>query len=644
MFLAAMLISAPGMASAQPRLAEIFTDHAVLQRDKPVRVWGTADAGAAITLSVAGQSQTAQADGQGRWSVTLSPLPAGGPYVLTARDAAGREARIKDVMLGDVFLCGGQSNMSHLVKYATDAAAQLRAPVEPGIRFVTIPRQERALPQERIGMLTQWQVSTPETRGDASAVCYFMARALHQQKKVPVGMIRSSLGGTKVQSWLSPEALQALPPYGERVAALRAHDQSPERGRALWQAHVARWWSTIDPELRGAGWEAPSHDDSGWRRAVLPGGAEADDGMPGYFSGTIWYRHVLTLDARQARNATQLNLGAIGGDATLWINGRQVDAREAGRSDPIALPKGALRAGRNVIALRLLDHGAFWSTRVCAAGCSIAQAAGDPIALAPEWLFQVASPLYRLPLAPRAPWLAGNGLGTLYNAMIAPIAGYGLKAVAWYQGEADVNDPVDYRRTLPALIADWRRTFADNKLPFVIVQLTAYNRVATKPDRSDWAELREVQRQVALTTPDTAMIVTIDAGDRWDIHPTQKKVIGDRAARAMRGVAYGEAITPGGPRPIGAEREGEDIVVRFGDTDGGLITLSADRAIGFELCDAAGQCRYADARVDGDRVILPGGNRDRPASIRYAWANTPVVNLYGGGEIPAAPFEIAIKQ
>jgi len=237
-------------------------------------------------------------------------------------------------------------------------------------------------------------------------------------------------------------------------------------------------------------------------------------------------------------------------------------------------------------------------------------------------------------------WQAGPTV--LYNGMIAPIGAFTFKGAVWYQGESNVDDPANYRRLLPAMIREWRQTFDDPDLPFVLVQLTAFGPVAVRPVKSDWAELREAQRHIAIETPKTALVVSIDVGDRSDIHPAQKKIVGQRVARAMRHLAYGDTQTVGGPRPLTAKRRGNDIVVGFGDIDGALLTYSSNIAIGFEICDAARICRYADARVEGDTVVLAGANRPAAALVRYAWANSPVVNLFGKSDIPAIPFEIPI--
>ncbi|HEX8554807.1 MAG TPA: sialate O-acetylesterase [Sphingomonas sp.] len=639
MMLLSLALAMPASAQAMPRFDALFADHMVLQRDKPIRLRGTAPAGQPVTVEIDGQKATVRADTRGDWSATIPAMAAGGPFRLSVSDAAGRTSAIDDVMMGDVFLCGGQSNMSYLTRYATDASNQLKTPADPAIRFTTIPLDQPSLPRDRLKDRLRWIIAAPDTLGDTSAVCYYMALQLKARTGVTIGLVRSSLGGTPVQSWLSPAALRRLPPYGERVAALEAFAASPEMGRAAWQAHVARWWRTIDPKADA--WAEPKLDDAAWDWAQLPGQRNSTrESMGGYFSGAIWYRHAAMLDAASAARIDALDLGTLGQDATLWINGRRIGAREGGIAGPYPVPRGVLRAGTNVIAVRLLDMGSDWRTRICPTGCAWREASGATRPLTPDWRYRVARRMPDLPLVPRTPWQGGRGLGTLYNGMIAPLTPLTFKGAIWYQGESNVADPGDYKRLLPALMRDWRDHFGDPALPFVVVQLSAFGPMAAAPTRSDWAELREVQRRAVAADPHSALVVSIDAGDRWDIHPAQKKVVGQRIARAMQRIAYGDAVQDG-PQPIRAVRRGDAVVILF--SRGGLRTLSSDRAIGFELCSPTG-CAFADARVEGSDVVVAGAGEASTTHVRYAWANSPVVNLFGPDDTPVVPFQIDIDR
>jgi sialate O-acetylesterase len=245
-----------------------------------------------------------------------------------------------------------------------------------------------------------------------------------------------------------------------------------------------------------------------------------------------------------------------------------------------------------------------------------------------------------LKIAP-APWAVPTSLATLYNGMIAPIRDYGFTMVAWYQGESNADAGKEYETLLPLLMADWRRKFAEPELPFLIAQLSSYGAVATRPGHSGWAELRQAQALSVLGDKHAGLAVTLDVGDRTDIHPSQKTVVGERLARAARAVVYGEPITPGGPEAVSVVRSGADLIVSFRNTGGGLRTYSADSAIGFEAC-ASESCSYATAIARGDTIVLQGAGKPEITRIRYAWADAPYVNLYSAEDLPAVPFEMEV--
>jgi sialate O-acetylesterase len=279
---------------------------------------------------------------------------------------------------------------------------------------------------------------------------------------------------------------------------------------------------------------------------------------------------------------------------------------------------------------------------------SVGLADGQAVPLPAVWKVQRGSTVKGLAVPP-TPWDTLTSLTTLYNGMIAPLVGYKFKLVAWYQGEANAGEdvsnpggPKEYRTLLPMLMRDWRQRFGQPTLPFVVVQLTSFASTAKTPGYSAWAELRAAQADAVAHDAHAGLAVTLDVGDRFDIHPTQKTLVGERLARAARAVAYGEKTAPGSPTAVSAKRVGGDIVITYKDTGGGLVTYSSDRAIGFEAC-AGTTCRFADARVNGDTVVLPGAGQAGVTRVRYAWADAPFVNLFGGDDLPAAPFELDVR-
>lgn len=642
--LAAMALGGGAHAQSNaPAFAKIFTDHAVLQRDVPITVWGSAAPGARVTVKLAERSVNAAADASGKWRAELPKMPAGGPYVLSA-SAAGQSAALDDIMVGDVFLCSGQSNMEFAVKNATNAWGDTMSSANPLIRFANIEKDSQPLRLADLSKPTAWQVASPATTGDASAVCYQMAKSLQARYKIPVGFINASWGGTTIQGWIGGTSLRTLPDYREGVAAVgllgtdrtRALDEEAKRQEA--------WWDRQDPAAGSQrAFIAPAYDDAAWP-SIAAGTRWRDAGGADFmeFAGVAWFRTTVELSEAQARAATHLLMGQVADQDTTWVNGVRVGSGATwwtGRE--YAVPQGVFKAGRNVIAMRVLGQGAGAGLVSPAGERAIRTADGKRIALPDTWRYRLGTPA-RGWTVKAAPWEVPTSFTTLYNGMIAPLAGYKFKLAAWYQGESNAGAAQEYRTLLPLLMADWRQTFGQKDLPFLVVQLASFGQVATAPGQSGWAELRDAQLHAVRGDAHAGLAVTFDYGDRSDIHPTQKTVVGERLARAARAVAYGEQVTPGGPEAVAAERAGSDIVVRFKHTNGGLRTYSSNLAIAFEACtDSA--CRYVPAQVDGDRAVLAGANAADVKRVRYAWADAPYVNLYSADDLPALPFQIEVR-
>jgi sialate O-acetylesterase len=626
-------------ASPAPSFAAIFGDHAVVQRDQPIGVWGKAPAGAVVTVSLNGASAQATADGSGTWRAKLPAMAAGGPYQLTV-SANGSGATLKDIMVGDVFLCSGQSNMEWSVAQA-NGSGDAAWSANPHIRFANVVRDSSAALQEEFRTAPQWQVAGPETTPKASAACYYMARALHRQYKIPVGFVNASWGGTTIQSWISDASLRTLPAYREGLDVVGLYGQDPAKGLGAEEKRLDAWWDKVDPRASAQrAWAKPGFDDSRWP-VIEPSGRWNESGIAplAKHRGVVWLRTTVDLNAQQAGAVTHLLLGQVAAADTTWINGVRVGAGAtwwAGREYPV--PKGLLKPGKNVIAMRVLGDDSGGGLVNPADQRGLRTADGARIALPARWKYQIGSELSAV--QPAAPWEPPTSLSTLYNGMIAPLKGYGFKLVAWYQGEANAGAAQEYRSLLPLFFADWRKTFRQPDLPFFVAQLTSFGSVATRPGKSDWAELRHAHAMAVRSDPRAGLAVTLDYGDRSDIHPGQKTIVGERLARAARALAYGEKITPGGPEAVSASRSGADIVIGFVNTNGGLRTYSSDTAIGFEACEA-GQCRYAQALAEGDKVRLKGAAG--ATKVRYAWADAPFVNLFSADDLPVGSFELDVN-
>jgi len=636
-------------AMAEPRFAHIFGDHAVLQRDQPVRVWGFAQPHEKVVVNIAsddaalafqGVNAAADADDSGRWEAVLPALPAGGPYRLSLSGGA----TLKDILVGDVFLCSGQSNMEFPTRYATNAYNEINASANDRIRFVTVEKDARpAGPLNDLPKAPAWRAAGPQSTGDTSAVCYYMSKAIQAKTGVPVGMIHSSWGGTQIQAWLSVPSLTTLGGYDGALSALKLYATDPAGAKVAWTQSSQDWWRTHEPDAAAKQqWSRLGYDDRKWGRIDTTKHWE-DSGIASLktFDGVIWYRTEITLTQAQAQSAKTIELGAIDDADTSFINGVVIGSDEGWNTmRRYDLPKGVLKAGRNVIAIRAADIGGGGGMWGDAAARGIVLSDGTKLPLPVEWKYQVSAGASSLREKPSTPWLPTSGLSPLYNGMIAPIAPYTVKGVAWYQGESNAANAREYARLLPALFADWRRALKQPDLPFVVVQLAGYGAVSKQPAVSTWAELRETQRLSVNADAHAALAVSIDVGDRFDIHPTQKKIVGDRAALAMRRAAFGEAVALS-PEPVSATRQGNDVVIRFRDTGGKLVTYSSDQATGFETCDAQDKCTFADASPEGDTLVLKGAASS--VKIRYGWADAPVLNLFGATDLPVSPFEIDVK-
>ncbi|GJI90387.1 sialate O-acetylesterase [Duganella hordei] len=638
-------LSLPAQAD-QLALARLFSDHAVLQRDQPITIWGTASAGHSVTVTLGQHSAHGNADAQGKWRLTLPPQPAGGPYQLSAH-ADGQTLRRADILVGDVYLCSGQSNMEFAQRASTNAQGATYGAGNPQLRYLNVQKHSAMTPQDELKGPVAWTPLTPESVGDASAVCYYMARSLQASYRIPVGFIHASWGGTTIQSWIGAESLRTFGDYQAGVAAVTQYGADPAAAMQAEDARSEAWWRAHDPAAAAQrAWAAPDFDDSAWP-SVTPTGSWKNSGLAGFkdFDGVAWYRTSVTLTEAQASAANALRLGPVDTSDTTWVNG----VRVGGASIPwiwreYAVPAGLFRPGRNVIALRVLSGGQGGGLSGPPDQRSIATADGQQIALPAAWKVQRGNALRGLSV-PSAPWDWPNSLTTLYNGMIAPLVGYRFKLVAWYQGEANADAATEYRSLLPLLMRDWRGRFGQPELPFLVTQLTSFGDAPRAPGKSGWAQLRAAQAEAVAHDAHAALAVTLDLGDRFDIHPTQKTIVGERLARAARAVAYGEPAAPGSPYPVSAKRSGKDIVIAFRDAGAGLVTYSGDRALGFEVCTGTA-CRYTDARVAGATVVLPGAVKDAKSGItrvRYAWADAPFINLFSADDLPVGSFQLELR-
>jgi sialate O-acetylesterase len=631
-------------AEGRTLLHTMFQDHAVLQRDQPIRVFGRANAGEQVKVVFAGKRATARADANGRWAATLPALKAGGPYTLSA-SAGGVTQNVGDVLIGDVWLCSGQSNMELQVWRSLDARAEIAGASSDRIRLLTVPQNGAATPQDTFAQPVKWTPTTSETIRDFSAACYYFARELQKTVDVPMGLINAAWGGSRIQAWTSGDALRRTGQYNDELDVLAQYATDPVPAIGRWGEIWARWWKArADVKPGDEPWSHTYTPDKQWRTAPRDLGPWEKWGVPelAQFDGMLWYRTTVKLTAQQAKQDAVLALAPADEIDMTWVNGVAVGSTYgAGSGREYALPRGLLKEGENTVVVNVLDTYRDGGLSGPANAHMLRFNDGSTAPLANAWKYRVV-PGTDWP--PRAPWQTAAGLSTLYNGMIAPLGRYNVRGMLWYQGESNTFEAARYRDLLRVLRDDWRSRFGADT-PLLIVQLAGYGMAKAKPGESDWAALRESQRQVANDDAKSGLVVAIDIGDHYDIHPPNKQELGRRLARVARNVVYGEKLAPSGPVPRSARRVDDAIVLTFGDTTGDLAGQGADGPIGFELCGAQrDSCRYADATTRGNTVTLRAPNAHEASRVRYCWADGPVCTLFDGANLPAGPFELSLPS
>jgi sialate O-acetylesterase len=626
-----------------PLMARIFANHVVLQRDRPIDVWGQAKPGEEVTVTLSGATRITRANASGHWRLAMPELPAGGPHTLTARTAT-RLQNADDVLVGDVWLCSGQSNMEWAVRNTLNADAEVALSANDSIRHVTIERSPSVAPRADFDAPIEWKIAGPSTTLHFSAVCYYFARELQKSVNVPMGLINSSWGGTRIETWLSAGALRTLGGNDAKLDLLGERAKDAAVADRQWGETWQKWW-TAQPATRGITPWSIGKGSGSWKPAPAQLGHWELWGEPALaaYDGMVWYRAHVKLSAAQAKQAASLEIGTVDDVGLTWINGRAMASSFGEQQSPYPVPAKLLRAGDNTVVVNVFDMWGNGGLRGPADQLTLRFADGSSVPLS-EIEYQLPPPGLS---PPRAPWEPIAGINILYNGMIAPLGNFGTRGALWYQGEANAGlaDALRYETQLTALFADWRRQF-NSSMSFFVVQLANYGPLVNKPVDSGWARLRDAQRRSVASDHNAGLAVAIDIGNRDDIHPANKQEVGRRLARAARHVTYGEKRSASGAQPKSARREGNGVVVSLGDFDGALHVIGARDPAGFELCGSdQASCRFTRAQLGADGNVKIENSAGGPATrVRFCWADSPLCNLYDGDELPVGPFEIPIEQ
>lgn len=623
----------------KPFLHPLFTNNMVLQRGIADPVWGWCAPGRTVSVSINGKTAKAIAGADGKWMAHVGPLAPGGPYTLTV--SGPQTVTLRNVLVGDVWICSGQSNMEFGIGNTLGGAQEIAHASHPNIRLFLVTKTAADSPRDTVPVNASdghWQVCTPKTVAMGgwngfSAVGYFFARDLQQSVHVPIGLIESDWGGTIAEAWTSARALSAMPDFQPAVASLQKLAAAAQNGGTYARA-LAAWYARHDPGSIGNAWAAPALDTSAWKTMALPQFfQDAGDPDVANTNGVVWFRRTFDLPAGDAGKSAVLHLMADDSDTT-WVNGTQIGATD-GFNTPRAYPiaAGLLKPAGNVVAVRVLDTGGKGGIYGDAAGLSLDVPGGTPLPLAGPWAYKLGTGLPKDDSLPAAPGSNPNIVTVLYNGMIAPLVPFGIKGALWYQGEANAGRAKQYQTLLPTLIKDWRTRFGVGSFPFLIVQLAGW-----QPGGDQWPELQEAQMMTATHVPNAGIATAVDIGDRNDIHPKNKQEVGRRLALVAEAKVYGGKNEYSGPVYRSMTVQGGAIRLMFTHLGGGLAARNGGPLSGFAIAGKDGSFAPADARIEGSTVVVSSPQVPAPTAVRYAWASYPETSLYNNAGLPAFPF------
>ena len=632
-------------AFADVRVPAIIGDNMVLQQGKKIRIWGWANPNEKVSVVFASQKANAVADVSGHWQTLLGPVKAGGPFELTI--SASNTLTIKNVLVGEVWICSGQSNMEWPLINSQNGADAVAQANYPEIRLFTVQKTTSRTPLDDVK--GQWIVTTPDKVGQFSAVGYFFGRELYQKLNVPVGLIHTSWGGTPAEAWTSNDALATtsdlqpiLARYQEGLKNVGERQQEYARRLAEWSQK--NLYQDEGNKGEALGYAASQTNTADWPTMNLPQYFETA-GLK--MDGAIWFRKEIEIPQSWAGRSLELNLAAIDDFDTTYFNGTKVGG--IGSETPNSynvprhykIPAELVRAGKNVIAVRVFDSAGEGGFGAGTMSLRPSEGAEEPVSLGGLWSYKV-----ELALTPKSPdWgsrpeAAGptnqNSPSVLYNAMIAPLTPLTIRGAIWYQGESNAGRAYQYRTLFPTMIRNWRNAWGEGDFPFYYVQLANFQPIKDAPGESEWAELREAQT-LTLHEPQTGMAVIIDIGEAKDIHPRNKVDVGHRLALWALANTYGEKIEYSGPLFQSFSIEGDKLRVKFRHA-AGLKTSDGGAPKGFAIAGEDHKFVWADARIEGDEVVLSSKEVTKPIAVRYAWADNPVCNLYNTIGLPASPF------
>ena len=640
--MAVALWGCTGVLQAKVVLPSVFTDNMVLQQKTDITFYGDATKNKQLTVKTGwnGKEYHTEADGQGKWSLKIPTPSAGGPYEITFSD--GKKLQLKNVMIGEVWFCSGQSNMEMPVAgwgKVMNYEQEIAEAAYPAIRLFQVKKNTSLAPLKEVeSTLGGWQECSSATVPEFSALAYFYARALWKELNVPIGVIDCTWGGTPAEAWMNHETLRQVMGFREEMDKLERLGFDPNRMEQAYSEERAHWQSLFTEKDKGMEngklcWTAPSLSEEDWQTISLPGYWEGK-GLKD-FDGIIWFRRSLEIPAEWAGKPLTLRLGMIDDEDITYFNGVEI-ARGAGYMTPrtYTIPAKLVKAGKAVLAVRVSDFGGEGGIHGKAEELYV-EADGKRISLAGDWKYRIGLSLKGFPPAPVSPIQSSSYPTVLFNAMVKPWTAFPIKGVIWYQGEANVGRSEQYGDLFPALITDWRRQWRSN-FPFYFVQLANFMESKKIQPNSEWAALREAQTK-ALKLDQVGMAVTIDIGLADDIHPKNKQEVGRRLALLALAGSYGKNVSSSAPVFQNYIIKGDKMELDFGQKQDGF-KIKDTTLKGFTIAGPDRVFYSAEAMVQNGKIIVSSPKVSVPLAARYGWADNPDCNLYGENGLPVAPF------
>ena len=655
------IICVSSATNAEVRLPQLFHSGMVMQRGKPIPVWGWADKGELVTITFQKKSYTTTADDQGRWRIDLPKMKAGGPYTLEVRGEKQEVREITDILIGDVWLLSGQSNIDVVIQRVYPQYVQeIDSYENPQIRLFRV-RNETSIHGVKDDILPtsiNWLPLKKKNAWSFSAVGYFLGKRMFEKTKVPQGIIVNSWGGTPIEAWISMDSLMTdYPMLVKRVAFYQNDDyvklQEQANGTLSWR------WSELmnNSEVRGEGLDvrdflfaSSKWDDSNWTTID-------QNNWSWRGNGSVWLRQHIIIDKEHAGKPARLLLGTLYDQDVTYLNGQEIGS--TGYQYPprrYDIPEGLLKEGDNVITIRFINrNGAahFIPQKpymLCFGEDRFSQnpMPKDVIPLSKEWKMHVG---VEMPPYPSVDISLQNQPTSLYNAMLYPLAPYAISGVVWYQGESNTGDPAPYADYLKKLMGCWRDRWQDQQMPFCIVQLANYDGrqqtgfprpivYPTEPTNSGWAQLREAQRTAAKADAYAELAVINDLGETVDIHPLRKKEVAERIGLCFDRLVFNDKKVRLAPEVVATEIQDDKIILTLDQP------IQSGALQEFELAGADGKYHNAEATADGNRITIlsPLTAHLSPLKLRYAWKDDPKATVRSLSGLPMSSFELNINK